>query len=170
MCDYFWCSWNIDCGRVFQEAAAPGSTTRVWFEAHADGMVSLVIQGTLLASTASTPIFGSSASSPLPAVDDTNAMQDTQHSAQMARGGMELVGGVLYDIRVEYQRSSQPRTRGYLNVTWGWKGVAQHPIPSTSLLPSRRPVAGGWSTSCMWQYHIRATCILFRDAIENKDR
>jgi len=40
-------------------------------------------------------------------------------------GYVELVGGVLYDVRVEYQRSSLPDTYGYLNVTWGWEGVAQ---------------------------------------------
>jgi hypothetical protein len=40
-------------------------------------------------------------------------------------GYVEVVGGVLYDVRVEYQRSSLPDTYGYLNVTWGWEGVAQ---------------------------------------------
>ena len=50
---------------------------------------------------------------------------------------------VPYDIRVEYQRSSEPGSSGFLNVTWGWEGVAQHPIPSTALLPASRRVNGG---------------------------
>ena len=127
---------------------ARGQEKHVIFEAHADGPVAVFVNGKLVASTDSDPIFAPaletfSLHDNRGARSNGNEQLSEDDQGYSARGTIDLVPGVLYDIRVEYQRSATPHSYGYLNVTWGWGSVEQHPIPSSMLLPNRRPVDGG---------------------------
>ena len=115
-------------------AESHGTSQRIDFEVRADGPVSLSLGGEIVATSDRDPT-------------PQHVEGSLDQVEYWARGSVELVPGVLYDIRVEYQRSSEPESRGYLNATWGWgegeAKQAQHPIPTSALLPSRRPVQGG---------------------------
>ena len=130
-----------------QAARHAADSQLIDFEVEADGQVALFIQGKLVASTTAGSVFASSSLGPASDADDgmeqPGRMQEGRRAGRAARGSVLLVPNVAYDIRVEYQRSAHPGSNGYMNVTWGWQGREQHEIPSTALLPTRRPVDGG---------------------------